>query len=170
MYEYTIERIFEDIEYKLNKVVDKMSERALSLLKEIIEEEIYKPKVPIASKPGIQVYERTYDFLNSAWFITEVKKTMMDFTSTLYFDGSKMTYNPSKWQHGNEDVDRREDMADILSNFQKNEENSDFGGALNVGTEYDYWQEFQYLLYKQMPIWFEEECRKVGLPVKKGGM
>lgn len=161
--DYSLESIFADIEYKLNKVVDRMSEKALSLLKEIIEEEIYKPRVP-------SVYKRTYDFLNSAWFVTEVKKTVMDFTSTLYFDGSKMTYNPSKWQHGNQNIDRRENMADILSNFQKNEENSDFGGALNVKTEYDYWQEFQYFLYKQIPIWFEEECRKVGLPVKKGGI
>lgn len=161
--DYSLESIFADIEYKLNKVVDRMSEKALSLLKEIIEEEIYKPRVP-------SVYKRTYDFLNSAWFVTEVKKTVMDFTSTLYFDGSKMTYNPSKWQHGNQNIDRRENMADILSNFQKNEENSDFGGALNVKPEYDYWQEFQYFLYKQIPIWFEEECRKVGLPVKKGGI
>lgn len=161
--DYSLESIFADIEYKLNKVVDRMSEKALSLLKEIIEEEIYKPRVP-------SVYKRTYDFLNSAWFVTEVKKTVMDFTSTLYFDGSKMTYNPSKWQHGNQNIDRRENMADILSNFQKNEENSDFGGALNVKTEYDYWQEFQYFLYKQIPVWFEEECRKVGLPVKKGGI
>ena len=69
-----------------------------------------------------------------------------------FLNGSKMTYNPSKWQHGNQNVDRREDMADILSNFQKNEEESDFGGALNVKTEYDYWQEFQYFLYKQIPI------------------
>lgn len=161
--DYSLESIFADIEYKLNKVVDRMSEKALSLLKEIIEEEIYKPRVP-------SVYKRTYDFLNSAWFVTEVKKTVMDFTSTLYFDGSKMTYNPSKWQHGNQNIDRRENMADILSNFQKNEENSDFGGALNVKPEYDYWQEFQYFLYKQIPIWFEEECKKVGLPVKKGGI
>lgn len=170
MYEYTIDRIFVDIEYKLNKVVNKMAERALSLLKEIIEEEIYKPKVPMIGESGNPVYKRTYDFLNSAWFVTEVKKTIMDFTSTLYFDGSKMTYNPSKWQHGNQNVDRREDMADILSNFQKNEEESDFGGALNVKTEYDYWQEFQYFLYQKLPLWFEEECRKVGLPVKKGGI
>lgn len=161
--DYSLESIFADIEYKLNKVVDRMSEKALSLLKEIIEEEIYKPRVP-------SVYKRTYDFLNSAWFVTKVKKTVMDFTSTLYFDGSKMTYNPSKWQHGNQNIDRRENMADILSNFQKNEENSDFGGALNVKPEYDYWQEFQYFLYKQIPIWFEEECKKVGLPVKKGGI
>lgn len=170
MHGYTLEGVFADIEIKLNKVVDKMSERALSLLKEIIEEEIYKPRVPMAGKSGEPVYERTYDFLNSAWFVTEVRKTIMDFTSTLYFDGSKMTYNPSKWQHGNRNVDRRENMADILSNFQKNEENSDFGGALNVKTEYDYWQEFQYFLYKQIPLWFEEECRKIGLSVKKGGI
>ena len=136
--DYSLESIFADIEYKLNKVVDRMSEKALSLLKEIIEEEIYKPRVPMVGKSGEPVYERTYDFLNSAWFVTEVKKTMMDFTSTLYFDGSKMTYNPSKWQHGNQNIDRRENMADILSNFQKNEENSDFGGALNVKSEYDY--------------------------------
>ena len=121
--DYSLESIFADIEYKLNKVVDRMSEKALSLLKEIIEEEIYKPRVPMVGKSGEPVYERTYDFLNSAWFVTEVKKTMMDFTSTLYFDGSKMTYNPSKWQHGNQNIDRRENMADILSNFQKNEEN-----------------------------------------------
>ena len=117
--DYSLESIFADIEYKLNKVVDRMSEKALSLLKEIIEEEIYKPRVPMVGKSGEPVYERTYDFLNSAWFVTEVKKTMMDFTSTLYFDGSKMTYNPSKWQHGNQNIDRRENMADILSNFQK---------------------------------------------------
>ena len=141
--DYSLESIFADIEYKLNKVVDRMSEKALSLLKEIIEEEIYKPRVPMVGKSGEPVYERTYDFLNSAWFVTEVKKTMMDFTSTLYFDGSKMTYNPSKWQHGNQNIDRREDMADILSNFQKNEEESDFGGALNVKTAYDYLQKFQ---------------------------
>ena len=38
--DYSLESIFADIEYKLNKVVDRMSEKALSLLKEIIEEEI----------------------------------------------------------------------------------------------------------------------------------
>ena len=81
--DYSLESIFADIEYKLNKVVDRMSEKALSLLKEIIEEEIYKPRVPMVGKSGEPVYERTYDFLNSAWFVTEVKKTMMDFTSTL---------------------------------------------------------------------------------------
>ena len=59
MYEYTIDRIFVDIEYKLNKVVNKMAERALSLLKEIIEEEIYKPKVPMIGESGNSVYERT---------------------------------------------------------------------------------------------------------------
>lgn len=170
MYNYTVEGIFADIERKLNKIVNRMSERALSLLKEIIEEEIYEPLAPQVIKPGDKVYERTYDFLDSAWFITEVKKTITDFTSTLYFDGSKMTYNPKKYQHGNDYVDRREDMADILSNYVKNMEESDWGGALNVSSEYDYWQEFQYFLYQKLPLWFEEECRKVGLPVKKGGI
>lgn len=163
MHSYTLEGVFADIEIKLNKVVDKMSERALSLLKEIIEKEIYEPRRP-------REYKRTGDFLNSAWFTTEVKKTIMEFTSTLYFDGSKMRYNPSNYQHGNDYADRREDMADILSNYIKNMEESDWGGALNVSSEYDYWQEFQYFLYKQIPIWFEEECRKIGLPVKKGGI
>ena len=170
MHSYTLDNVFANIESKLSKVVDKMAERALSLLKEIIEKEVYEPRVPMASKSGNPVYQRTYDFLNSAWFVTKVKKTMMEFTSTLYFDGSKMTYNPSKWQHGNSHIDRRKDMADILSNYMKNMEESDWGGALNIQTEYDYWQEFQYFLYQQIPYWFEEECRKVGLPVKKGGM
>ena len=48
--DYSLESIFADIEYKLNKVVDRMSEKALSLLKEIIEEEIYQPRVPMVGK------------------------------------------------------------------------------------------------------------------------
>lgn len=141
-----------EINEALEKVIDAVAEKALSLLKRCIDETIYSPKRP-------KQYKRTYEFKDKAF---EIKKDhMKKLMRQIIFNGSNLTYNPSEYQHGGKNVDRTSLMAYILdSDTGANMDNSDWGGALNVYTNQSYWRVFIQRLDKELDTYIQDELNK----------
>lgn len=141
-----------EINEALEKVIDTVAEKALSLLKKCIDEAVYNPQRP-------KQYKRTYEFKDKAF---EVKKDhMKKLMRQIIFNGSNLTYNPSEYQHGGKNVDRTSLMAYILdSDTGANMDNSDWGGALNVYTNQSYWRVFIQRLDKELDTYIQDELNK----------
>jgi hypothetical protein len=172
MSDYTaiLEGTLKNVNSKLEIIVENVSAKALDLLMEIIDKEIYGPKLP-------KKYERTYEFRDKAWVLSKIQKTVSGCFKELSFDGNKLRYNAEKSQHGSPNgEDRRNMMANILAFEDLNEKYADWPsdgsrrvGALNVREDYNYWQEFEYFLYQNIFDWFEEEALKQGLKIERKG-
>ncbi len=131
-----------EIENKINQiiseVINEIAEIYLKKLSEYIEKYVYEPKEP-------KQYKRTYEFLNSFQKLPQAKKVMKEFIQEVYFDSNKLTYNqqPSGlWQHGIEGNNYSKKMAEILNNETLNKKYSQVEGALNIGINGYYWNEF----------------------------
>ena len=169
-----LDKIYQEINIKLEKIIDKVTDKTLELLKETITEEIYEPRKP-------EKYQRTFDFRDRAWVKTKVQtigfglingqlnSTTSGVWQMIYFDGKKMSYSPSKYIHGTQGYDRRTKMAYILSDPIENEYESEFWGALNVqwARGYNYWTAFLVNWHDEIIKWFEQEAKKEGLQLTK---
>lgn len=132
----------EDIEKQINKiisqVIEEIAEQYLKKLIEYIEKYVYEPKEP-------KQYKRTYEFLNSFQKLPQAKKVMREIIQEIYFDSKKLTYKKQDselWQHGVEGSNYTKRMAEILNNETLNKKYSQVEGALNIGTNGYYWEEF----------------------------
>jgi len=132
----------DEIEKEMNKiiadVIDEIAEKYLKKLTEYIEKYVYQPKEP-------KQYKRTYEFLNSFQKLPQAKKVTKSFIQEIYFDSEKLEYKkqPSGfWQHGIEGSNYTKRMAEILNSETLNKKYSQVEGALNIGTNGYYWEEF----------------------------
>lgn len=122
----------------ISAVINELAENYLKKLCEYIEKYVYNPKEP-------KQYKRTYEFLNSFQKLPQAKKVMKEFIQEIYFDSNKLTYKeqPSGlWQYGVAGSNYTTRMAEILNNETLNKQYSQVKGALNIGTNGYYWEEF----------------------------
>lgn len=141
-----------EINEALEKVIDAVAEKALSLLKECILEQVYVPRRP-------KRYKRTFEFEEIAFEVKKdhIKKLMRQ----IIFDGSNLTYNALEYQHGGLYENRTSLMAYILDHDTgANRDNSDWGGALNVPTKQSYWRVFIQRLDKELDTYIQDELNK----------
>lgn len=89
-----------------------------------IEEDIYKTYTPNYNNPNH--YMRTYDFRDRAWqsYYFEVAG---EIAGIIQYTPEAMFYNPSLYQHGNRQEDRREKLAEILNRGTADWDDWDFG-------------------------------------------
>lgn len=93
---------------RLKVAVDNLVQDIYTELLTFIQEDIY-----LAYNP--KKYERTFEFRDKAWN-KSVKEVANEIVGEVFYDGMNMSYNPSKFQHGNAFEDRRERLAEILNN------------------------------------------------------
>ena len=132
----------EKIENQINKIIvevtNEIAENYLKKLTEYIEKYVYEPKEP-------KQYKRTYEFLASFQKLPQAKKVMSEIIQEIYFDNKKLTYKEQAsglWQHGVEGSNYTSKMAEILNNEALNKQYSQVKGALNIGINGYYWEEF----------------------------
>lgn len=133
-----MEKLEKQISQIISQVIDEITEKYLNKLVEYIEKYVYQPE---ESKQ----YKRTYEFLNSFQKLPQVKKVMREIIQEIYFDSNKLTYKKQSsglWQHGIESSNYVVRMAEILNSESLNKKYSQVGGALNIGTNGYYWEEF----------------------------
>lgn len=122
----------------ISEVINEIAENYLKKLTEYIEKYVYQPKEP-------KQYKRTYEFLNSFQKLPQAKKVMREIIQEIYFDSNKLTYKEQSsglWQHGIEGSNYVARMAEILNKESLNKKYSQVEGALNIGTNGYYWEEF----------------------------
>ena len=131
-----------DIEKQINQiisqVIDDIAEEYLNKLAEYIQRYVYEPNEPTQ-------YKRTYQFLNSFVKLPKAKKVMGEIIQEIYFESDKLSYEKQSsgiWQHGTEENNYANRMAEILNSKEMNSRYSQLGGALNIGLNGLYWEEF----------------------------
>ncbi|MGL4453665.1 MAG: hypothetical protein ACRCTZ_21105 [Sarcina sp.] len=137
----------------LQRAVDNTLERCLNELQEIIMSTVYGAGTPI-------VYERTNEFLES---FKENKATIKGLMvqGEIFQDFMSMSYNPESFTHGSYSGDVREYLADIIND-----------GAIGLfgdgwySQSRPFWDEFIYWVDNNLNSIFEQECKKLGLPIK----
>lgn len=133
-----MDELEKEINQIISEVIDEIAENYLKKLTEYIEKYVYEPKEP-------KQYKRTYEFLNSFEKLPQAKKVMREIIQEIYFDSKKLTYEKQAsglWQHGVEGSNYIKRMAEILNNETLNKKYSQVEGALNIGTNGYYWEEF----------------------------
>lgn len=132
----------EDLEQQINQilyqVIDELAKKYLIKLVEFIEKYVYEPNKP-------KKYERTNQFLQSFVKLPQAKKVMKEIIQEIYFDSNKLTYKKQSsglWQHGIDGNSYVARMAEILNDESLNKKYSQAKGALNIGINGYYWQEF----------------------------
>lgn len=149
-------------------VIDSIIDQAYDLLIDTLNKTIYLPQ------PADAIYERTFEFRDKAW-VKKTKGLLRDYIGELYFDGMKMSpqnYNINQgYSHGNleQGIDRRKDMAWILSNDYDNMMNSDWTKAPGAYYAQDYWGQFLDKFEAGLDKLVIKEFKKCGITVEKVG-
>lgn len=146
------------LENIFNTVLTNVTIKVLEELRSIIYDYVYTP-----IDDNNTMYERTYEFPEA--YIARVTERLV---KEIYFEPNYLTYDPTKYQHGNSSVDRRNMMAEILNNDSVNYDNADFGGAKNIELHNEgYWDAFFNYLETNIDKLIIQEFKKQGLNVKK---
>lgn len=156
----------EDLEKQINmiisKVIDSVTDKYLKQLRLYIEKYVYQPNEPSR-------YERTGEFLDSFERLPNAKKLMGDFIQEIYFNPELLSYkkqNSGFWQHGINSFDFRDKMANILNSSEQNKTYSQTEwGALNVGLNGYYWEEFKKYTESHLINDIKSEFKKHGLAI-----
>lgn len=133
-----MEELENQINQILSKVVNEIAESYLKILIDYIEKYVYEPKQP-------KQYKRTNQFLDSFEKLPQAKQVLNEIIQEIYFNSGKLVYEVQEsgiWQHGIEGNNYTNNMAEILNSKTLNEKYSQLGGALNIGTNGLYWDEF----------------------------
>lgn len=132
----------EELEKQINQilfeVINEIADSYLKILIDYIEKYVYQPNEP-------RKYERTNEFLNSFEKLPQAKKVIKEIVQEIYFDKTKLNYKQQSsgiWQHGTKNSNYTSQMAEILNSQTLNKKYSQLGGALNIGTNGLYWDEF----------------------------
>ncbi len=132
----------EEVEKQINqilvRVINEIADSYLKILIGYIEKYVYEPKQP-------KQYKRTNQFLNSFEKLPQAKQALNEIIQEIYFNSNKLVYEVQEsgiWQHGIEGNSYTNKMAEILNSQTLNKKYSQLSGALNIGTNGLYWNEF----------------------------
>ena len=154
--------IEKQIKQIISQVIEEIAEKYLNQLVEYIERYVYEPNVPTK-------YERTYQFLNSFTKLPKAKKIMGEILQEIYFESDKLSYRKQSsgiWQHGTEEYNYTNRMAEILNSKEMNSRYSQLGGALNIGISGLYWEEFLKYIDKNLINDLKNAFAKKGVMLK----
>lgn len=105
----------------LKKVLDDVAAKIYDTLRDYIQSDIYDVYEP-------KVYERTYEFIDS-WVKSFAKETAGEIIASVSYEpieSGVMSWNPDKYQHGNQYQDRRLQLAEILNSGLHDKADWDF--------------------------------------------
>ena len=93
-------------------VIGKVSDYALSEVQNSVIENVYDVYEPLE-------YERLYDTVRSesfwgSWVNKKIEDTNSIISYSVYSDPELMGYNPDKYQHGNEETDKRSELDAMI--------------------------------------------------------
>lgn len=106
-------RLTQAVRKKMRNGIEEAGDVALNKLKDYIQTDVYNAYDP-------EVYQRTYDLLNSWFFYIGNNMNRGDHFSTkftLYYDADNTTYEPELFQHGSYyGGDKRADIPNFVFN------------------------------------------------------
>ena len=145
------------------KAIEWLTKQVYDKLKEFIDEDIYESYTPTR-------YERTYEFRDKAWQVDEIPYEFAgEIASIIWFNPNLMSYNGSKYQHGNESEDRREKLAEILNRTIWDWSDWDFGRPTKDQIEGEYprpfWDDFMVWLSENWDSLAKKAFLKVGIKI-----
>lgn len=156
----------EELEKQINsiiaQVIDDIADQYLKKLAEYIEKYVYEPREP-------KQYKRTNQFLESFQKLPKVKQTMREIIQEIYFDSRNLVYKKQEsglWQHGIEESNYSSRMAEILNSESLNKKFSQVEGALNIGENGYYWEEFSKYIDENIAKDIKTEFSKRGVMLK----
>lgn len=132
------------------KALEWLTQQVYKQLIKFIDEDIYNSYTP-------NMYERTYEFRDKAWAITEIPYEYAgEIASQIWYNPALMSYNPAKYQHGDAFEDRREKLAEILNRGVWDWSDWNFGrpgkGDARSDNPEEYWDTFAEGEYPR-PFW-----------------
>jgi hypothetical protein len=146
------------------KVIYAVSSKILTLLQERINIDVYGFPNAYAAKRNAVYYDgsgiATGEFLE-AFHWDEIDIKLRDITRELFYDTSRMNYDPDTFLHGSRKYgDLREELSSLL-NVEGIDEKNNFGGNIR----HPYWDNFLKELFddKKIDQMFDEEFLKFGI-------